>query len=335
MVKQIFHILILVLLIIIVSFLVLYLVTPAQAPQKTTFGITFSKMQAESLGLDWPEAYLAVLDDLKVKHLRLPVYWNEIEPEKNQYFFTDLDWQISQAKKRDVEIILVIGRKQPRWPECFIPDWAKAKDMQEQHRDILEMLKTVVQRYQDEENIWAWQIENEPLFRGGDCPECNKKFLDQEIALVRYLDPRPIIITDSGEFSFWIEGPQRANVFGTSLYKIVRNKVLGYISYEFIPVSFYQKKATLIKKIFPHLEEIIIIELQAEPWVEKLPITRYHLAKQFQTMDFNRFRNTIEYAKAVGYPKTYLWGVEWWYYLKVNENHPEFWQEAKHLFMES
>src|SRR5574344_2870622 len=81
------------------------------------FGATFSKEFCEDLKLDWKEAYIAMLDDLKVRNLRLPAYWDEIEKEEGAYDFTDLDYMVNQASSRGAKIILVVGRRQPRWPE--------------------------------------------------------------------------------------------------------------------------------------------------------------------------------------------------------------------------
>lgn len=64
------------------------------------FGATFSEPYTKYLGLDWQKTYLAVLDDLKVKNLRLIAPWDEIEPAPGKYDFTDLDWQIKEAEKR-------------------------------------------------------------------------------------------------------------------------------------------------------------------------------------------------------------------------------------------
>ena len=64
------------------------------------YGVTFSKKQAESLGLDWKAAYMAMLDDLKVRKLRIPAYWDEIEATNNVYFWDDLDWQIEKASEK-------------------------------------------------------------------------------------------------------------------------------------------------------------------------------------------------------------------------------------------
>lgn len=77
------------------------------------FGVTFSRFKAEELKLDWRETYLAILDDLKVKHLRLGAYWDDIETQSGQYDFSNLDWQIEEAEKHGAQIILAIGFRLP------------------------------------------------------------------------------------------------------------------------------------------------------------------------------------------------------------------------------
>lgn len=311
----------------------LYFLIPEQPAQKTEFGITFSQIQAKNLSLDWRKTYLAILNDLKTRNLRLAAYWSEVEPEKDKFIWDDLDWMIDEAKKRNAEIILNIGRKQFRWPECYIPEWAKNLEIKNQRKEVLKLLEVTVKKYQGEKAIWAWQVENEPLFSFGICPERNAKFLDEEIALVRSLDSRPIIITDSGEFSLWIAAGSRADIFGTTMYRIVKNRAIpGFLSYEWIPAKFYRKKASFIKWLFPRLQDIIVVELQGEPWIIGKPLQEASLEEQFKTMDFGRFKRTVDYAKNVGYSKTYIWGAEWHYWLKEKQGHPEFWEYAKGLF---
>ena len=93
--------------------------------QDIKFGANFSQYYAESLGLDWQETYLAMVDELGIKFLRLESEWNGIESQKGSYFFKDLDWQIAEAEKRNVEVMLVLGERQPHWPECHTPAWAR------------------------------------------------------------------------------------------------------------------------------------------------------------------------------------------------------------------
>ena len=92
-----------------VLFFIYYLlVAKAPEPKKITWGVTFSQMRAESLGIDWKKTYLAVLNELGVKNIKLHTQWNWIEGDKGYYYFDDVDWQISQAKAAGAE--LKIGR---------------------------------------------------------------------------------------------------------------------------------------------------------------------------------------------------------------------------------
>jgi len=38
------------------------------------------------------------------------------------------------------------------------------------------------------------------------------------------------------------------------------------------------------------------------------------------------------YARDTRLPKQYLWGAEWWYWLKEEHDHPEFWERAQELY---
>ncbi len=44
------------------------------------------------------------------------------------------------------------------------------------------------------------------------------------------------------------------------------------------------------------------------------------------------FRKNIEFARKTGLDTFYLWGVEWWYWMKERQKLPEIWNEAKNLF---
>ena len=83
------------------------------------FGATFSKKFCEDLDLNWQEVYLAILDDLKIRDLRLPAYWDEIERTEGVYDFSDLDYMVSEASSRGARIIITLGRRQPRADLAF------------------------------------------------------------------------------------------------------------------------------------------------------------------------------------------------------------------------
>ena len=107
------------------GFLIYMFTGQAPLTSEIDFGITFSQYFAEEMDLDWKQAYVAILDELGVKKLRLVAYWQYLEPEQGSYSFEDLDWQIQEADKRNAQVILAVGRKLPRWPECHVPIWSK------------------------------------------------------------------------------------------------------------------------------------------------------------------------------------------------------------------
>src|SRR3989344_978388 len=170
------------------------------AAPKIKWGASFDAAYAESLGLDWKKTYLSLLDEVGVDHLRLVAFWDTVEPQEDRFDFAALDFQMSEARKRGVSVILAIGRRLPRWPECHTPDWAAAFSEKEQQEEVTELITAVVKRYRKSPHLEFWQVENEP-FVGffGECPRLNRSFLEREIAGVVVLDPaQPVLLTDSG-----------------------------------------------------------------------------------------------------------------------------------------
>ena len=323
-----------------IIFLYFFVGSPEPA-EEIIWGVHFSSRHAQAFGLDWKEAYLSLLDDLNVSDLRISAYWDVGEPSDDTFNFTDLDWQLERAKERDVPVLLVVGMKLPRWPECYIPPWVNELDKNKQEEKLLEWLEEVILRYKNNQTIWAWQGENEPLFRFGECRAEDKDFLKREVELVKSLDDRPIVITDSGEWSFWLTSSKLADVPGVTMYQRVwfslpdffkilfLNKLTGfYVRYPF-PPKFYRAKADLINKIFG--KETIITELQAEPW-GKVLLYDLSLEEQLKTMDLAKFKETVYFARKSGFSKFYLWGSEWWYWMKTFQGDPRIWDEARKLW---
>lgn len=294
------------------------------------YGLTFSKKQAQNLGLDWKKVYLSVFDDLGIKKIRLPAYWNEVEREEGSYLWEDLDWQIDRAGERQAEIILAVGARLPRWPECHFPDWTKGRLKAQIENKTLDYISKVIERYKGNSKIVAWQIENEPfLSHFGDCPKFDAKFLDQEIMLTRSLDARPIVITDSGELSYWIGAAKRADIFGTTMYLDTYSKFFKrYIHYPITPALFKFKKN--LASLFAKPKNWVVIEMQAEPWGPKAYQDLSQIDRD-RTMNPGKFKEMIEFGRLTGFREFYLWGVEFWYW-ELREGRPEMWREARTLF---
>jgi len=326
--KLIFKIFLIVLALVSVLF-IFFNIPVAKENADAKLGVTFSMRYATDIGLDWRAAYLATLDDLGVKKIRIPVYWDFVEPQDGQYNFSDLDWQMEEAQKRNAEIILAVGQKVPRWPECFIPEYLKNDDAKRKQK-LVEFVSVVVERYKNNAALKYWQIENEPFLDFGICPDLDTNLLDDEIAMARKTDTgHSIIITDSGELSLWVHAASRADVFGTTMYRTIYSAKYGFYTYPIGP-RFFQFKYWM-NKIFARQDNAIVIELQAEPWIAGWT-TGQSLEKQFESMNVSQLKENVSFARQVGFPEIYLWGAEWWYWLKVNQNHPELWEAAKGMF---
>ncbi|MFA5766530.1 MAG: hypothetical protein WC919_01225 [Candidatus Paceibacterota bacterium] len=303
----------------------------AKPAENISWGAVFSQKHAQLLGLDWQESYLALLDDLGVRRMKVASYWDYIEKSDGEYDFNDLDWQVAEAAERDAKILLAIGMKTPRWPECHIPDWAAGLSKEDQQQEILDLLKEIVARYDDSDAIWGWQVENEPFFPFGVCPWVDEDFLKEEVELVKSLDSkdRPVVVTESGEFPLWIMAAKYGDVVGVTMYKKVWvHQINRYITYPF-PSVFYHRKAEIVRKVFG--KEVIGVELQAEPWGPKL-LYDSPLEEQEKTMNLNQFKYNIEFAKNTGISEFYLWGAEWWYWMKEKQNDSAIWEESRKLF---
>jgi hypothetical protein len=309
----------------------------ADPNRQIAWGVTFSELFAKQMKIDWQKSYLGILDDLKIRNLRLIAYWPQVEPQKGVFEFSDLDWQVEQASTRGAKIVLAVGQKLPRWPECHTPEWAKKLELDmsspiflavNEREYLLDYIKQTVNRYKNNPNIIAWEVENEPFLEFGECPAPDDVFLDKEIALVKSLDKRPIMVTDSGELSIWVRAAKRADIFGTTMYRYVWSSWIGAHKYP-LPPAFFRAKERVTRLFVGQEKPFVVIELQGEPW-QHLQTYEITTDEQIKNLPFANFKGIIDYAKETGFSKYYLWGAEWWWSAKQN-GHAEYWDYVKDL----
>ncbi len=303
-----------------------------EKPEHIVYGMSFNVPYVLELGLDPTEVLDAYLHDLGVRHLRLAAHWTLTEPYKDVYDFSWIDSQLEQVESVQGDVIFGVGRRLPRWPECHVPGWAETMMWDEQKREILEYIEAVVLRYKDSKVITHWQVENEPyldIFAREHCGELDESFLEEEIALVHRLDPmRPILVTDCGNLGTWNGAYKNGDAFGTSVYVYFWNPELGQFK-TILPPWFYRAKEGLVELI--HGEKpTFLIELSLEPWLVE-PVTDIPLDIQFTRMNPLKMDEILEYARDTRFETQYLWGAEWWYWLK-EQGHPEMWEKGTKLF---
>ncbi len=298
------------------------------------YGVSFGITRSNDMKINWKDAYGAVLNDLKPKRLRLIADWPLMETKEGAYDFKDMDYQMQQAASHHVQVVLAVGRRVPGYPECHDPAWLAQYPISKQEELDNRFVTAVVSRYKSNPALNLWQVENEPYFNvftrfRNLCPVLDTAAFAKEIALVRDLDPaHKIIITDAGEVGTWYGAYRSGDVFGTSTYLYVWNGVLGFIHYPLGP-WYFRIKLGLMKLLFGD-KPAVVIELQSEPWTPR-PLVEVPIDEQLTHFDMAKMNELIGYPYQSGFDTAYLWGAEWWYWMKLND-HPEFWQRAQQVF---
>lgn len=296
-----------------------------------SYGLTFQPSHATSFGLDWKESYLSILNELEPEYLRLSAMWNLIEAEEGQFSFADLDWMMDEAAAHGSQVTLVVGQKAPRWPECHIPNWVASYSASDRTRALMVYIERVVQRYKDHPALESWQVENEAFipFEFGECDLFLRDSVPDEIDLVRTLDPdHPVLLTDSGELATWRKPSALGDLFGTTLYRVVRTPNGRVVTYDWLPAGFYRLKAALLRISY---DRFFVAELQAEPWFGDEDPIEADVSSIEETMTTERLIKHIQFSQHVGASRVYLWGVEWWFFMKEVRGDGRYWEIVRDI----
>jgi hypothetical protein len=305
----------------------------SQQSKPLTYGVSFIPDYAQSLGIN-PQQTMAALVSIGVKQFRLVSYWTDIEPTKGQYDYSQLDWEFAQAQAAHVKIILTLGLRQPRWPECHMPAWADNEPITQWQPQLEREMRAVIERYKDSPSLASYQLENEYFLKGfGACTNFSRSRLVSEYNLVRANDPNhPIIIGRSNNDLGIPLGAPIPNEYSVSVYKRVWDGGVThrYIEYPF-PAWYYGFLAGW-QEMVDH-KNMMIGELQAEAWPPHgMTIPETSLTEQNKSLDASRLRARFTYGKATGMRSIDLWGAEYWYYRLKVDHDPSLWNVAKQEF---
>ncbi|HVU59630.1 MAG TPA: beta-galactosidase [Candidatus Saccharimonadales bacterium] len=305
--------------------------------QPLNLGVSFVADYASFLGVDPHTTFLSLLHDLHVRQFRLVSYWSDIEPAPGSYDFSELDWEMQQAAAAGAKVTLVVGLRQPRWPECHAPSWVNGESTRQWQPQLESFMATVVNRYKNNPALQSYQLENEYFLKQygffGACTDFSRSRLVDEYNLVKRLDPRhPIIVGRSNNDLGWPVGAPTPDTFSVSVYQRVWDATVThrYLQYPF-PAWYYAFLAGW-QKIVDH-RDMVIGELQAEPWPPRgQTIPETPLAEQNKSFNAQRLQQTIAFGKGTGMRSINLWGAEYWYYRMVKLHDPSVWNAARRAF---
>jgi len=274
-----------------------------------------------------PEHALADAKAFGLEIIRTGVYWSEVQPdEKTPPDFSKTLAFVQAAERAGLEVVLTVGMKAPRWPEFYIPRWAEpsaADDEVSRSKKLrartLAFVERAVVAFRGVRAIKYWQVENEPMDRAGESgygPRflgffgrherrwIGADFLKEEVAKVRSLDGRPIVV------NFWSEDERASSAPWTESDYAKKNALaLGdVIGLDVYPstggaADFASDRVVAIPRAWLGRaraagKEAWIIEAQAEPWGSYTP-------------DAAAISRLLEIEAGLGYRTIFLWGFEW------------------------
>ncbi len=299
--------------------------------QPLQVGTTFIPDYARRLGVDPMETMDAIIYDLGVRNLRLVSYWDDIEAQQGNYDFSELDWQFEKAQAAGVRLSLAIGLRQPRWPECHMPDWATQMPKTQWQPELRRFITAVVERYRNHPSLDSWQLENEYFLKVfGICPDFSRDRLVDEYNLVKQLDPNHTLIVSMSNNAIGTPiGDPTPDKWAISIYKRVWDKTVTKRYFEYpIPAWYYAFRAGWTE--LTRGRDSFIHELQAEAWVpDEYDIVNAPIEELHKSMDPDDLHHRFHYGEGTGMRKIDLWGAEWWYQMKVKRGQPQLWETAK------
>lgn len=308
----------------------------SQASQPLQQGVSFIPDYAASLGVD-PQQTMDALIGINVRQFRLTSYWSDMEPTRGHYDFSQLDWEFQKAEKAHASVILTVGLRQPRWPECHAPAWVNLDQPANQWKAQLQnYMRAVINRYKNSPSLASYQLENEYFLKGfGHCPDTamTRQRLVDEYRLVKKADPAHTVIVGRSNNAIGLPlGQPQPDEFSISVYKRVWDAAVThrYVEYPY-PAWYYGFLAGLQKMVTG--KNMMIGELQAEAWPPRgQTIQQTSLAEQNKSLNAQRLRDRFGYGRATGMRQMELWGAEYWYYRLVKLHDPSLWNVAQAEF---
>ena len=185
-------------------------------PAAPLAGFSYSPLISEWAQRD-PRADLGrLLEATSPDLVRLPVYWDSVEPSPTVLDFSEIDSLLSVVAQHNItapnptRVVLTIGARNFLYPELHMPAWAEPRSQpwlnevmsQAPYRTYID---TSITRYRGSPLLYAWQVENEAFDYVGNSvtgdDEIKPAQLAWEVAEVHRLDPAHEAVTTT--FDGW------------------------------------------------------------------------------------------------------------------------------------
>ncbi len=301
-------------------------------------GTSFNPRHAAYLGLDWRDAYRR-LEAMHFKVIRISAYWDQIDDQG----YEQLDWLVRESHASGQPILLSVGMKALGWPEYYIParlqpQVADGGDVSQDaalSTEVIDFTLATVARYRDVSEIVAWQVENEAFNLAGPRRwHIGRGLLQKEIAAVKSLDGRPIVLNVFGHFNMLFDQTSRRagfdlrsllgfesntaeaqslsllgrdGILGLDVYTEIGYRVLGQDGVSHAGSDWAAKAGHWRSVALRQGKQAWITEAQAEPW--EASMASYGEPRSTVAADIQTRFSAI---RAQGFTTILLWGSEYW-----------------------
>lgn len=279
-------------------------------------GVSLSHRHLEKLNIPIDHAWREY-KKLNLKWIRLGCYWDEIERSEGKYDYRVIEELLEICSGLNINVIMTIGMKAPRWPEFYIPPYLSEKSIFKKHGTIgisheiitgrlFPYIENTVKKLRSYPQIRYWQVENEPLDQSGPLDlKISPELLRRESEIVRTSDPnRPQIINLWGnqlsKRNNYSEAAKSGDVVGLDIYPRVPSKSVFKKEYYMGPEDSDDEIKNIIASIRESGKPVWITELQSEPWGGR---------------DSCREEHVVENAKRARKWEAdgiFFWGFEYW-----------------------
>ncbi len=295
-----------------------------------SLGATFDYEQALNLGLDYKKVLKDIIR-LKLSPIRIGVKWNKVETRKDKYDWKIYDHILNEFNSHNIDVILVVGMKSPRWPEFFVPDWidlgGKTSVIKSGNSFLTEKLynfiSSILERYKKLSSIKYIQVENEPFINVGENKlRISSEFLKKETEFVKDRTNLKVILNSqglptTGLLAEYIKGRKKykeqlirlSDVFGVNVFPKFEGKTLlnTNITFSASKLAWGYLKA-INKKVRECKKECIVTELQAEPW--QFGNVSFTDAFKNKTCNPDMVKEYLLQLEEIGFDTVLIWGTE-------------------------
>ena len=314
-------------------------VWPEDLPPAPLVGFSFSPESSLRAERDPASDLRRLLATTDPDIVRLPIYWESIQPTQNQLDFSSIDALLAEVAAHDyltarqTRVVLTIGARNFLYPELHEPAWAGPREQPyigevqkgEAYRAYFD---SSITRYRDSPLLYAWQVENEPFdYVGNDLTgvdQIDPAQLSWEFGEVHRLDPQHKAMTTT--YDGWNAAVDMLQVYATPVLALLRGYPSGhpnqtldvgdalgldlYLEGPSIPLDFtsvdlraewkQQALAFWADRAQASGKDLWLAEMQAQPWSGSTSFTPADLIES--AYDYREERIQV----------VLMWGVETW-----------------------